>query len=80
MYHLFALLVSSQVMDGVISQEKKKVQTLGKTPSGVTVGGEGGVAGEGRLGGVPNFHSWVCKCAMILNKQTSLFFPCLDKM
>ena len=35
--------------------------------SGVTVRGEGGVAGEGRVVGVPKFHSWG-KCTMLFNK------------
>ena len=34
--------------------------------SGVAVRGDGGVAGEGRVVGVPKFHSWG-KCTMIIN-------------
>ena len=34
----------------------------GKLLSGVAVRGEGGVAGEGRVVGVPKFHSWACHC------------------
>ena len=34
-------------------------------PSGATVRGEGGVAGEGKLIGVPAFHFWG-KCTMLL--------------
>ena len=30
-----------------------------KIPSGTAVGGEGGVAGEGKLSSVPKFYSWV---------------------
>ena len=38
--------------------------------SGVAVRGEGGVAGEGRVVGVPTFHSWG-KCTMPLTNINS---------
>ena len=41
-----------------------------KIPSGTTVRGEGGVAGEGKLVGVPKFHSR-CKCTMPLTNIQS---------
>ena len=31
-----------------------------KISCGAAVRGEGGVAGEGKLVGVPKFHSWAC--------------------
>ena len=37
---------------------------------GVAVRGESGVAGEGRVFGVPKFHSW-CKCTMPLTNINS---------
>ena len=42
----------------------------GKIASGVTVRGGGGVAGEGRIVGVPKFHSWG-KCTMPLTNINS---------
>ena len=42
----------------------------GKIASWVTVRGEGGVAGEGRVVGVPKFHSWG-KCTMPLTNINS---------
>ena len=41
-----------------------------KIPSGATVRGEGGVAGEGRVVGVPKFHSWGT-CTMPLTNINS---------
>ena len=38
-----------------------------RVTSGVAVRGEGGVAGEGTVVGIPKFHSW-SKCTMPLNK------------
>ena len=41
----------------------------GKIASGVAVRGDSGVAGEGRVVGVPKFHSWgkmLCSCLYIL--------------
>ena len=43
-----------------------------KITSGATERGEGGVAGEGKLVGVPKFHSWG-KCTMPLNVQRFLW-------
>ena len=41
-----------------------------KIPSGAAVRGECGVAGEGKLAGVPKFHPW-CKCTMpLMNIQS----------
>ena len=41
-----------------------------KNHFGVTVTGEGGVAGEGRVVGVPRFHSWG-KCTIPLTNINS---------
>lgn len=41
-----------------------------KIVSGIAVKGEGGVAGEGRVVGVPKFHSWG-KCTMPLTNINS---------
>ena len=41
-----------------------------KLISGVAVKGEGGVAGEGRVVGVPKFHSWD-EYAMLLTNVNS---------
>ena len=44
----------------------------GKIASGVAVRGDSGVADEGRIGGVPKFHSWD-KCTITLtNIQSNL--------
>ena len=40
-----------------------RVQSFVENHFGVTVRGDGGVAGKGRVVGVPKFHSW-CKCTM----------------
>ena len=42
----------------------------GKTASGVAVRGDGGVAGEGRVVGIPKFHSRG-KCTMTLTNINS---------
>ena len=42
----------------------------GKIASGVAVRGDGGVAGEGTVVGVPKFHSWG-KCPMPLTNINS---------
>ena len=42
----------------------------GKIASGVAVRGDSGVAGEGRVVGVPKFHSWG-KCTMPLTNINS---------
>ena len=42
----------------------------GKIASGVAVRGDGGVTGEGRIVGVPKFHSWG-KCTMPLTNINS---------
>ena len=42
----------------------------GEIASGVAVRGDGGVAGEGRVVGVPKFHSWG-KCTMPLSNINS---------
>ena len=42
----------------------------GTIASGVTVRGDGGVTGEGRIVGVPKFHSWG-KCTMPLTNIKS---------
>ena len=49
---------------GRVTSRKRKI-TLG-----VAVRGEGGVAGEGRVVGVPKFHSWG-KCTMPLTNINS---------
>ena len=41
-----------------------------KIASGVTVRGDGSVAGEGRVVGLPKFHSWG-KCTMPLTNMNS---------
>ena len=38
--------------------------------------GDGGVAGEGGVVGVPKFHSW-CKCTMPFTKSTQIGCPTL---
>ena len=53
--------------------KSKKRKHQGKTPSGAAVGGEGGVVGEGRLGGVPKFHSRVRKRTMTLRNKLQYF-------
>ena len=40
----------------------------GKIASGVAVKGDSGVAGEGRVVGVPKFHSWG-KCTVTLTNM-----------
>ena len=44
--------------------------TSRKISSAVAVGGEGGVAGEGRIVGAPKFYSWG-KCTMPLTSINS---------
>ena len=39
----------------------------------VAVRGEGGVAGEGKVGGVPKFHFWG-KCTMPLNEYYAILY------
>ena len=43
----------------------------GKIALGVAVSGEGGGAGEGRVVGIPMFHSWGTKCTMPLTNIKS---------